>query len=51
MPFMLLRVPPTERRARIPTVVVMGFQLGLLEPNGLPFAGAEQADRLLELAG
>jgi carboxymethylenebutenolidase len=26
-------------------------QLGLLSPEGLPVAGAEQADRLLELAG
>jgi carboxymethylenebutenolidase len=25
-------------------------QLGLLDPSGLPVAGAEQADRLLELA-
>jgi hypothetical protein len=26
-------------------------QLGLLDPSGLPIAGAEQAERLLELAG
>ena len=26
-------------------------QVGLLNPAGLPVAGAEQADRLLELAG
>jgi carboxymethylenebutenolidase len=26
-------------------------QIGLLDPTGLPIAGAEQADRLLELAG
>jgi carboxymethylenebutenolidase len=69
VPFMLPGVAPTGRRARVPTVVVMGFegdkiayehiywdqatllvQLGLLDPAGLPVAGAEQADRLLELA-
>ncbi len=68
VPFMLPGVAPTGRRARVPTVVVMGFegdkiayehiywdqatllvQLGLLDPSGLPVAGAEQADRLLEL--
>ena len=26
-------------------------QVGLLDPSALPVAGAEQADRLLELAG
>ena len=70
VPFMLPGVAPTGRRARVPTVVVMGFegdkiayehiywdqatllvQLGLLDPAGLPVAGAEQADRLLELTG
>ena len=70
IPFMLPGVAPTGRKARVPTVVVMGFeddkvayehiywdqatllaQLGLLDPAGLPIAGAEQAERLLELAG
>ncbi|MSO40751.1 MAG: hypothetical protein EXQ70_02420 [Solirubrobacterales bacterium] len=70
IPFMLPGVAPTGRKARVPTVVVMGFdgdkvayehiywdqatllvQLGLLDPSGLPVAGAEQAERLLELAG
>jgi carboxymethylenebutenolidase len=70
IPFMLPGVAPTGRKARVPTVVVMGFegdkiayehiywdqatllaQLGLLDPSGLPIAGAEQAERLLELAG
>lgn len=69
IPFMLPGVAPTGRKARVPTVVVMGFegdkvayehiywdqasllaQLGLLDPTGLPIAGAEQAERLLELA-
>ncbi len=70
IPFMLPGVAPTGRKARVPTLVVMGFeggkvayehiywdqatvlvQLGLLDPSGLPIAGAEQAERLLELAG
>ena len=69
VPFMLPGVAPTGRKARVPTVVVMGFegdkvayehiywdqatllvQLGLLDPSGLPITGAEQAERLLELA-
>ena len=69
VPFMLPGVAPTGRRARVPTVVVMGFegdkvayehiywdqatllvQLGLLDASDLPVSGAEQADRLLELA-
>ena len=70
IPFMLPGVAPPGRKARVPTVVVMGFeddkvayehiywdqatllaQLGLLDPSELPIAGAEQAERLLELAG
>jgi carboxymethylenebutenolidase len=70
VPFMLPGVPPTGRRARVPMVVVMGFegekvayehiywdqasvlvQLGLLDRSTLPVAGAEEAQRLLELAG
>ncbi len=70
IPFMLPGVAPTGRKARVPTVVVMGFdgdkithehiywdqatvlaQLGLLDPADLPVAGAEQADRLLDLLG
>jgi carboxymethylenebutenolidase len=70
IPFMLPGVAPTGRRARVPTVVVMGFegdkvayehiywdqatllvQLGLLDSSALPVSGAEQAERLLELAG
>ena len=70
IPFMLPGIPPTGRRVRIPTVVVMGFedgkvayehiywdqasvlvQIGLLGAGALPIAGAEQAERLLELAG
>ena len=69
VPFMLPGIPPTGRKARVPMVVVMGFdgdkvshehiywdqatllaQLGLIDPAGLPIAGAEQAERLLELA-
>ena len=69
IPFMLPGVPPTGRRVRIPTVVVMGFeedkvayehiywdqasvlvQLGLLDGSALPVAGADEAERLLELA-
>jgi carboxymethylenebutenolidase len=69
MPFMLPGVAPTGRKAKVPHVVVMGFegdkvayehiywdqgsllaQLGLLDPAGLPIAGAEQADRLMEMA-
>ncbi len=69
VPFMLPGVPPTGRKVRVPTVVVMGFrdgkvayehiywdqasvlvQLGLLDPGGLPVAGSEQAERLLEMA-
>jgi carboxymethylenebutenolidase len=70
VPFMLPGVPPTGRKVRVPTVVVMGFegekvayehiywdqatvlvQLGLLDRSALPVAGAEEAERLLELAG
>jgi len=70
IPFMLPGIPPTGRRVRIPTVVVMGFerdrvayehiywdqasvlvQIGLLDPAGLPVAGVDTAERLLELAG
>jgi carboxymethylenebutenolidase len=70
IPFMLPGVSPTGRKARVPTVVVMGFegdkvayehiywdqasvlvQLGLLDRSNLPVAGAEEAERLLELAG
>jgi carboxymethylenebutenolidase len=70
IPFMLPGVPPTGRRARVPMVVVMGFegdkvayehiywdqasvlvQLGLLDRAALPVAGAEEAERLLELSG
>jgi carboxymethylenebutenolidase len=70
IPFMLPGVPPTGRKVRVPTVVVMGFegekvayehiywdqatvlvQLGLLDRSALPVAGAEEAERLLELAG
>jgi carboxymethylenebutenolidase len=70
VPFMLPGVPPTGRKVRVPTVVVMGFkgekiahehiywdqatvlvQLGLLDPSTLPVSGAEEAERLLELAG
>ncbi|TMK97140.1 MAG: ester cyclase [Actinobacteria bacterium] len=68
VPFMLPGVPPTGRKVRIPTVVVMGFeenkiayehiywdqaavlvQLGLLDRSTLPIAGADEAERLLEL--
>jgi len=70
VPFMLPGVPPTGRKVRVPTVVVMGFegekiayehiywdqatvlvQLGLLERGSLPVAAADEAERLLELAG
>jgi carboxymethylenebutenolidase len=70
VPFMLPGVPPTGRKIRVPTVVVMGFkgekithehiywdqatvlvQLGLLDRSTLPVSGAEEAERLLELAG
>jgi len=70
VPFMLPGVPPTGRKVRVPTVVVMGFegqkiayehiywdqatvlvQLGLLERGSLPVADADEAERLLELAG
>jgi carboxymethylenebutenolidase len=70
VPFMLPGVPPTGRKVRVPTVVVMGFegekithehiywdqatvlvQLGLLDRSTLPVSGAEEAERLLELAG
>jgi carboxymethylenebutenolidase len=70
VPFMLPGVPPTGRKVRVPTVVVMGFkgekiayehiywdqatvlvQLGLLDPSTLPVSGADEAERLLELAG
>jgi carboxymethylenebutenolidase len=70
VPFMLPGVPPTGRKVRVPTVVVMGFkgekithehiywdqatvlvQVGLLDPSTLPVSGADEAERLLELAG
>jgi carboxymethylenebutenolidase len=64
VPFMLPGVTPTGRKLRVPHVVVMGFegakvafehiywdQATVLVQLGLSVFGAEQADRLLELAG